>query len=177
MTPEGLERTLALFTGSVVSGHKYAARQFRKQDTGGSIITTASGAALQGGLTSAGYTIAKHAVVGVIRQATAEFARFGIRSNVICPGIIMTPIWADGFGIPKERSAEFEEFLAKRLAHNQPAGRVGRPKDIAEAALFLASDSSAFITGVVLPVDGGAYAVALGTFAADIVQAAKDFQG
>jgi len=177
LTPEGFDQNLGLLTRSVMSGHKYAARQFKKQGSGGSIITTASGAALQGGWGSAGYTIAKHAVIGVMRQATAEFGPFGIRSNVICPGIIMTPIWANSFGIPKERIEEFEEFLAKRLAHIQPVGRVGRPKDIAEAALFLASDSSEFITGVVLPVDGGSYAVVLGTFVADVVQAAKDFLG
>ena len=65
-------RTLALLARSVASGHKHAARQFQKQGTGGSIISTASAAGLQGGWSSLGYTIAKHAVVGIVRQATAD---------------------------------------------------------------------------------------------------------
>ncbi|HEY9499800.1 MAG TPA: SDR family oxidoreductase [Terrimesophilobacter sp.] len=176
LTAEGFDRTLALLARSVASGHKHAARQFQKQGTGGSIISTASAAGLQGGWSSLGYTIAKHAVVGIVRQATAELAPLGIRSNAIAPGIIMTPIMARSFGIPVEKTEEFEALLSERLATAQPIGRVGRPEDIAEAAVFLASDSSSFITGVTLPVDGGATAVTQGSFAATTAQAAAEFQ-
>jgi NAD(P)-dependent dehydrogenase (short-subunit alcohol dehydrogenase family) len=176
LTAEGFDKTLALLTRSVASGHKHAARQFQKQGTGGSIISTASAAAIQGGWASLGYTIAKHAVVGVVRQATAELSPLGIRSNAIAPGIIMTPIMARSFGIPVEQSEEFVELLSERLAGSQPIGRVGRPEDIAEAAVFLASDSSSFITGVTLPVDGGAMAVTQSGFAAITAQAAEDFK-
>ena len=173
---EGFDKTLALLTRSVASGHKHAARQFQKQGTGGSIISTASAAAIQGGWASAGYTIAKHAVVGLVRQATAELAPLGIRSNAIAPGIIMTPIMARSFGIPMEKSEEFVSLLSERLADSQPIGRVGVPEDIAEAAVFLASDSSSFITGVTLSVDGGATAVTQSGFAPIAAQAAADFQ-
>src|SRR5690606_3010280 len=64
VSSEGFDKTIALLTRSVLLGHKYAARQFQAQGTGGSIISTASAAALQGGWSAAGYTIAKHAVVG-----------------------------------------------------------------------------------------------------------------
>jgi NAD(P)-dependent dehydrogenase (short-subunit alcohol dehydrogenase family) len=175
LTPAGFDKTLALLTRSVLSGHQHAARQFQKQGTGGSIITNASAAALQGGWSAAGYTIAKHAVIGIVHQATAELGPLGIRSNAICPGVIMTPLMAKAFGVPMERSEEFQEFLGKRFAKVHPIGRVGHPKDIAEAAVFLASDASSFIAGVALPVDGGAMAVTLSSFGVDAPQAAKEF--
>lgn len=176
LSADGFDKTLALLTRSVASGHKHAARQFQKQGTGGSIISTASAAGIQGGWSSAGYTIAKHAVVGVVKQATAELAPLGIRSNAIAPGIIMTPIMARSFGIPVEQSEEFVALLSERLAGSQPIGRVGRPEDIAEAAVFLASDSSSFVTGITLTVDGGATAVTQSGFAAITTQAAADFK-
>jgi NAD(P)-dependent dehydrogenase (short-subunit alcohol dehydrogenase family) len=175
LSAAGFDKTLALLTRSVLSGHQHAARQFRKQGTGGSIITTASAAAIQGGWSGAAYTIAKHAVLGIVRQATAELGPLGIRSNAICPGVIMTPIMASALGVPKARSDEFLKFLAKRFARVHPIGRVGFPRDIAEAAVFFASDSSSFITGVALPVDGGATAVSLGSFGADAAKATQEF--
>jgi len=175
LTPAGLDKTLALLTRSVLSGHTYAARQFRSQGSRGSIITNASAAALEGGWSAAAYTIAKHAVLGIVRQATAELGPFGIRSNAICPGVIMTPLLAKAFGVPPESSDEFQEFLSKRFAGFNPVGRLGRPRDIAEAAAFLASDASEFIAGVVLPVDGGATAVTMGSFGVDAPRAAKEF--
>jgi NAD(P)-dependent dehydrogenase (short-subunit alcohol dehydrogenase family) len=175
LTAAGLDKTLRLLTGSVVSGHTFASRQFKKQGTGGAIVSTASGAALEGGWAGTSYTIAKHAVVGVVHQAAAQLAAFGIRSNAIAPGIIMTPILARGFGVPVDRSGEFEGFLSDKLKDYQPLGRVGRPTDIAKAALFLASDDAEWITGVVLPVDGGSYAVTQSTFARDAYIGAQEF--
>src|SRR3546814_6888664 len=78
---------LRLLTGSVVSGHKYAARQFRKQNSGGAILTTTSAAGLLGGYSNLSYTAAKHAIVGIVRAATFELATHGIRSNAIAPGV------------------------------------------------------------------------------------------
>ncbi len=175
LTSAGLDRTLAINTRSVMSGHKHAARQFQKQGTGGSIISTASAAGLQGGWSAAAYTIAKHAVIGIVRQAVAEFAPLGIRSNAICPGVIMTPIMASAFGVPKERSDEFMAFLAKRFANVHPIGRTGRPRDIAEVAAFLASDAAEFMTGAILPVDGGATAITTSSFGVDAAAATKEF--
>jgi NAD(P)-dependent dehydrogenase (short-subunit alcohol dehydrogenase family) len=172
---EGFDKTLALLTRSVVLGHRFAAQQFRAQGSAGSIITTASAAALQGGWSAASYTIAKHAVVGVVRQAAAELAPAGIRSNAIAPGIIMTPIMARSFGVAPERAEEFAEFLAERLGATQPLQRVGFADDIAKVATFLASDLSDYVVGTVIPVDGGATAVTQGSFATDVVAAAEEF--
>jgi len=175
LSPKSFDRSLALLTRAVLSGHQHAARQFRKQGTGGSIITTASAASLQGGWSGAAYTIGKHAVIGIVRQATAELSPFGIRSNAICPGVIMTPIMAKALGVPMTRSDEFLQFLAKRFAKVHPIGRVGYPRDVADAAVFLAGDCSTFITGAALPVDGGAVAVNMGTFGADAALATREF--
>ncbi len=169
------ERMLRLLTGSVVSGHKYAARQFRKQNSGGSIISTTSAAGLLGGYSNLSYTTAKHAIVGVVRAATFELAPFGIRSNAIAPGVTISPIMASSFGVPPERSEAFEDFVAQRAAGLQPAGRPGRPIDIAHAALFLASDESEWITGVTLPVDGGATAITHSDPTTVVAQAGQQF--
>lgn len=172
---EGFDKTLALLTRSVLLGHKYAARQFQAQGSGGSIISTASAAALQGGWSAAGYTIAKHAVIGVVRQAVAELAPLGIRSNAIAPGVIMTPIMARSFGVPLEEAVPFADFLAERLGSSQPLGRTGTGDDIAKVATFLASDLSEYVTGATIPVDGGATAVTQGSFATDVVAAAAEY--
>lgn len=162
LTSEGFERTLRLVTGSVLAGHKYAARQFDKQGTGGAIVSTASVASLQGSWAPAAYTIAKHAVMGIVRAATSELAQRGIRSNAIAPGSIMTPGSARVLGVPPDRVGDFLEYMEWRTAGLQPVPRGGRASDIAKAALFLASDDSEWISGILLPVDGGATAIALG---------------
>jgi len=173
---EGFDKTLALLARSVVLGHKYAARQMTKQGGGGSIVSTASAAGLQGGWSAVGYTAAKHAVIGIVRQAAAELGGLGIRSNAVAPGVIMTPIMAKAFGIPPEHSEDFVNFLAERVSDLQPIGRAGRPEDIAKAVAFLAGDDSEFMTGSVLTVDGGATAVTNSGFAAKAVNAAEDFR-
>lgn len=172
---EGLDKTLALLTRSVALGHKHAALQFKRQQSGGSIISTASAAAQQGGWSSLGYTAGKHAVIGVVRQAVAELAQFGIRSNAIAPGVILTPIMARSFGVPMDKASRFEAFMAERLGPTQPMRRLGLPEDVADVALFLASDLSRYMAGAVIPVDGGATSITQGSFATDITQAASEF--
>ncbi|SNT17417.1 glucose 1-dehydrogenase [Rhodococcoides kyotonense] len=172
---EGFDRTVALLARSVLLGTKYAAAQFIRQHTQGSVISTASAAAIQGGWSAVGYTASKHAVVGLVKQAAAELGQYGIRSNAIAPGIIMTPIMSRTFGVEDSRSDEFTAFLADRLGPGQPSRRVGYPADIAGVATFLASDLSQYVSGTVIPVDGGATSVTLGTFATDVVKAAEEF--
>jgi NAD(P)-dependent dehydrogenase (short-subunit alcohol dehydrogenase family) len=175
LSTEGFERTIALLTRSVVLGTRIAARQFIAQGTPGAIVNTASAAGLQAGWSSASYTIAKHAVIGVTRHAAAEFGPHRVRSNAIAPGIIRTPIMARAFGIPMDRAEEFAAFLEDRHGSLQPIGRLGLPEDVAEAALWLVSDASTFVTGIVLPVDGGATSIYSSEAGADIVAAVKEF--
>jgi NAD(P)-dependent dehydrogenase (short-subunit alcohol dehydrogenase family) len=153
---DAFDRVLALDARSVLWGHKHAARQFKAQGGGGCIVTTASVAGIQAGWSPLSYTAAKHAVVGIIRHAAMELAPFGIRSNAIAPGAIPTPMVAKAFGIPVEHAAEFCELIEARLGSKQPLGRFGSAEDVANVALFLASDLSSYVSGAVLPVEGGA---------------------
>lgn len=89
------------------------------------------------------------------RTATHELGRHGIRSNVIMPGLILTPIMAKGTDLPVEQYPAFVEALAGPLGKLHPIGRGGLPRDLANAALFFASDRSEFVTGQVIAVDGG----------------------
>ncbi|BDI22185.1 SDR family NAD(P)-dependent oxidoreductase [Herbiconiux sp. L3-i23] len=174
---EGYDKTTDLLMRAVLLGHKYAARQFIAQGSNGSIISTSSLAGLQGGWGGVGYTSSKHAMTGIVRAATSELRGTGIRSNAIAPGLVMTPIYARYAQIEAERAEEFSARLGDLLGDEQPIGRIGQTSDIADAAVFLASDLSTWITGVVLPVDGGFSAVGRSTFEQKLGQAAAEFHG
>lgn len=120
---------------------------------GGAIVNTASGWGLVGGRKAASYCASKGAVVQLTRAMALDHGARNIRVNCICPGDTGTPMLeneAAQLGEPGER------FLAE--AADRPLGRVGRPEEIAQAALYLASDASSFVTGTALVVDGGGLA-------------------
>lgn len=173
--PVGFDKTFVLDVRSVVLGHKCAARRFKEQGTGGSIISTVSVAGLQGGWSSVSYATAKHAVVGTIRHAAKELAPFGIRTNGVAPGVIMTPLIAKAFGVPPEKADELVQYLVGRLGSKQAMGRYGSAEDVANAALFFASDLSAYVSGTVMPVDGGISSYTLSTSDEEILTAAQEF--
>jgi NAD(P)-dependent dehydrogenase (short-subunit alcohol dehydrogenase family) len=159
---EKFDAGMALMLRSAVLGHKYATRQMLAQRDGGSIISTSSVAGLEagwGGGPSQG--IGKAGVISLVRMATEELAGTGIRSNAVCPGVIMTPLLGRAAGVSDDDMPTFMEALVKAAALVQPLGRAGLPEDIANAALFLAGDESSFITGQALVVDGGAHSVTL----------------
>lgn len=158
LTAEGLEKTLALNLTAHSLAHKHAGRQMKMQDSGGSIIVTSSTAGVQAGWAAAAYSMAKAGVLALVRNAALELGTSKIRSNAIIPGAVITPIMAGYMGIPEDQQTAYLDVLTERLADQQPAGRAGTPQDIANAALFLGSDLSTWITGVGLPVDGGALA-------------------
>ena len=115
---------------------------------GGSVINTASFVALMGAAVSQiSYTASKGAVLSMSREMGVEFARRGVRVNALCPGPVNTPLLQELF-------AKDPEKAARRLVHI-PMGRFGEAREIANAALFLASDESSFITGSTFLVDGG----------------------
>ncbi len=112
----------------------------------GAIVNIAS----VNGLTGLGeepYSAAKAGVINLTQNMAVRYGSQGIRANVICPGTIQTPIW--------QSRIERDPGIFDRLAQWYPLGRVGLPDDVAKAALFLASDDAAWITGAVLNVDGG----------------------
>ena len=139
-----------LLTGTFF-GMKHAARVMQPRETG-SIISLASTAGVQGGLGPHVYAAAKHAVVGLTKNVGAELCRSGIRVNCIAPGSTATPM------VAKAHLDDHEaiEAVEARLADMSPIkGRPGMPIDVANAALFLASDESGNTNGHCITVDGG----------------------
>jgi NAD(P)-dependent dehydrogenase (short-subunit alcohol dehydrogenase family) len=110
----------------------------------GSIINIASVHGLRGGRASAAYTSMKHALIGLTRSTACDFGPHGIRANAICPGAIRTRI------SPPPGSELHQRQIAKSML-----SRTGEPREVAWAAVFLASDESSYVTGITLPVDGG----------------------
>jgi len=127
----------------------------RKADGKGSIIYTASTSGLVGSTMSPLYSMAKGGIVNFTRGVALRLAGDRIRANVICPGPIDTPMLPRFFGRTPEQVAKAKENMTEFMAAAVPMGRAGDPEEIAGAALFLASDSSSYVTGVALPVDGG----------------------
>ncbi len=115
---------------------------------GGSVINTASFVAVMGSATSEiSYTAAKGGVLAMSRELGVEFARRGIRVNALCPGPVSTPLLEELFSNDPEQAA-------RRLIH-VPIGRFAHPREIAQGALFLASDDSSYVTASTFLVDGG----------------------
>src|SRR4249920_1649020 len=115
---------------------------------GGSVINVASFVAIVGAATSQiSYTASKGAVLAMTRELAVEFARRGVRVNALCPGPVETPLLLSIYG---DDPAAFE----RRRIH-WPTGRLARPREIVQAALFLASDDSSYVTGATFLVDGG----------------------
>ena len=134
---------------SVFLGMKYGVEAILKtKSTGGFVVNIASLAGLQGNSGMTLYTASKHAVVGLTKNAALDYAAHNITINAICPGTFRTAIWNDA---PEEVIAS----LAKQLS---PNGRLGNPTEIANVALFLASDLSRFTNGAIISVDAGASA-------------------
>jgi NAD(P)-dependent dehydrogenase (short-subunit alcohol dehydrogenase family) len=149
---EGFDRSIALLLRGPFLGIKYAVPHMES----GTIINIASVAAVAGGYGSHAYTAAKFGVVGLTKSVALELAERGIRVNAICPGGTATFIWAPIF---PELSADLVEqipdLVKTWIGEVNPLGRAGLPADIANAALWLASSESSWVTGQALVVDGG----------------------
>jgi NAD(P)-dependent dehydrogenase (short-subunit alcohol dehydrogenase family) len=125
-----------------------------KEAGGGSIINISSVNALMGFANEHVYSGVKAGIIGMSRSLAGEVGKFGIRINCICPGTIVTEIW--------NHIIARDPGVLDRLVKLYPLGRLGKPEDIAHAALFFASDESSFATGSVLVVDGGITAAHMG---------------
>jgi len=130
----------------VFLGCKYAIPALLRAG-GGSLINTASFVALMGAATAQiAYTASKGGVLSMTREIAVEFARKGIRANALCPGPVDTPLLAELLSDPARRQ--------RRMVHIPP-GRLAKASEIANAALFLASDESSYVNGAIFTVDGG----------------------
>ena len=144
---EAWERVQAVNLRSVFLCCKHGIPQLLESG-GGSVINTASFVALLGAATSQiSYTASKGAVLALSRELGVQFARQGVRVNALCPGPVDTPLLRELF-------AKDPEQAARRLVH-VPMGRFARAEEIANAALFLASDESSYVNATAFVVDGG----------------------
>jgi NAD(P)-dependent dehydrogenase (short-subunit alcohol dehydrogenase family) len=140
------DKTLAINVKGVAHGCKYGIPAMIDSG-GGSVINVASFVAWMGAATSqTAYTASKGAVLAMTREIAVEYARKNVRCNALCPGPIDTPLLAELLSDPQRRQRRFVHI---------PMGRLGRAEELANAALFLASDDSSYMTGTSLIVDGG----------------------
>ena len=157
-TEEDFTGAMALLVGSVVFGIKHAAPVMRDQGRG-SIINNSSIAAHRVGQGGYLYSVAKAAVSHLTRLAGTELGPYGVRVNAISPGAIATPIFWGGSqvadALDDDENRRKREKLERNLAAATPLPRAGTPKDIADAALFLASAEGSFVNCHDLVVDGG----------------------
>ncbi len=126
---------------------KHVVRHMKRQKSG-AIVNIASISGLVGIPYVHNYGAAKHGIIGLTKELAVELADFGIRANAVAPASVDTPMrWHGGKGISDEVRAEISQTV--------PLGRIAQPEEIAQGILFLVSDESSFVTGTVLPIDGG----------------------
>ena len=146
-TLENFNRVVGVNQTGVYLCMRAEIRAMLKAGSNGAIVNTASIAGVAGAMYMPAYIASKHGVVGLTKAAAMEYARKGIRINAVCPGPIKTRMLDTLTGQhPKALDAMSDSTSMKRL---------GEPREIAEAACWLLSDRSSYVTGVALPVDGG----------------------
>ena len=145
-TTEMWNRTVAINQTGVFLGMRTVVPAMIEAGNGGSIINTSSIAGLEGGFGATAYVATKWAVTGMTKTVAKEVGRHGIRVNSIHPGVIVTDMIEDMVSGKEEK-----------IASRQPIQRLGQPEDIAEMALFLASDRSSYCSGQAFTVDGGVH--------------------
>ena len=148
-TVEDWDRVFAVNARGVFLGTKFALPHMLDQGKG-AIVNTASVAGLIGLKDRASYCASKGAVISFTKQVAIQYAGTGVRCNCVCPGTVDSP-WVAGL---LDRSDDPAAMRAALIAR-QPMGRLGEPGEIAAAALYLASDDAAFVTGSALVIDGG----------------------
>jgi 2-keto-3-deoxy-L-fuconate dehydrogenase len=147
------DRVMAVNARGVFLCSKYALKQMlAQQPQGGVLVNIASVAGLIAVDQRFPYSASKGAVISMTRSIASDFVKQGIRANAICPGTVHTP-FVEGY---LERNyPNTKDEVRSQLHARQPLGRMGRPEEIASAALYLASDEAAFVTGSLLVIDGG----------------------
>lgn len=146
LTRAAWDRMLAVNLTSVFLCMREELRQMQTQG-GGAIVNTSSGAGLIAAPFLPHYTAAKHGVLGLTKAAAQEFNGRGIRVNAVCPGMVDTPMIQDWFRTSPD--------VANAVLATMPGGRLGRPEQVAEAAVWLCSDAADWVSGLSMVVDGG----------------------
>lgn len=143
MSIEGWQKVIGINLNSLFYGMKYQIKAMLKNGSG-SIVNISSILGSVGFAGSAGYTAAKHGVVGLTQAAALEYSAQGIRVNAVGPGFIETPLLD-----------ALDAEMKKQLVALHPIGRLGKSEEVAELIYWLSSDKSSFVTGSYYPVDGG----------------------
>ena len=156
-----IDQILAVNVRGVVLGIKHAAPVMIAQRSG-SVINIGSVAGIRGGISAHIYSASKGAVQALTRSTAAELGEKGIRVNCISPGAIVTGIFGKNAGLEGSKADRVTGVVKERFAAIQPIPRAGLPDDIAQAAVFLASDGSGFVNGQDIVVDGGMTSVTRG---------------
>ena len=126
---------------------KYEIPEMLKQGRGTAIVNTSSISGLSGHPADPGYVGSKFGIVGITKSTALQYARTGIRINCVCPGPIRTSLF--------DRVVSAIPGVEEETLERNPMGRVGEPKEVAQAVMWLCSDDASYVTGVPLPVDGG----------------------
>lgn len=154
VTEEEWERMIHIDLTAYFLCSKYVLPYLRKQGSG-AVINISSCAGLTASRMDPPYCAAKHGVVGLTRSLAYDYAPYKVRVNAICPATCETEMWKNYLAsLPPEEAKAKQEFYLKA----QPLGMC-QPEDVAYAAVYLASDRAKFVTGIALPVDGGATAI------------------
>lgn len=145
-TEENWDRTIGINLKGIWLCMKYEIPEIVKQGKG-AIVNCASVAGLVGFAGLPAYVASKHGVIGLSKTAALECSKLGIRVNVVCPGVIQTPMIDRLTGKTKEAIEQFTGL--------EPIGRFGKPEEIANAVVWMCSDEASFVTGHAMAVDGG----------------------
>ena len=128
-----------------------------KDNRGGAIVNVSSIAGLTGSASQPAYVSSKHAVVGLTKNMALDYVKYGVRVNAVAPGATYTPMLESISEYVKARKVEGSNEVVQTMGYKTvaPMNRVAMADEIANAILFLASDAASYMTGVVMPVDGG----------------------
>ncbi len=140
------EKVIGINLNGTYYGMKHQIAQMLRQG-GGVIVNNASIAGLVGFQGVPAYVASKHAVVGLTRNAALDYARHNIRINVVCPGVIKTPMI--------DRFTGHNKAVEEQLAAGKPIGRIGEPEEVASGVMWLCTEGASFVIGHALPIDGG----------------------
>ncbi len=151
---DAFDRTVGIHLRGVFLGIRAAARIMRPLGQG-SIINTASVAGITANAAGHDYSAAKAGIIALTRTTANELGEDGVRVNAICPGGIATSIFGRAAGLDADAAQETIGLMEAVLSDVAPMRRAGQPGDIAECALWLASDGSSFVNGQAIAVDGG----------------------